>query len=113
MQITMAYLAIAALARHDGVKDIKSTEPCGIWRRELGDWRITLNANGEERPWSDDSTVMVPPFGALLECSGWPCGVIDPAGGAIASVGGASEGKLIKDIEAEIGCSVEDELAKA
>jgi hypothetical protein len=106
MNISRAYMALAMLAKHDGVKDIKTTQPGGIWRRELGDWVITLNGNLEPRA-APGTTTYIPPCTALLECQGWPCGLLDPVGGAIASLGGASEDKLMADIEAEIGMTVE------
>jgi hypothetical protein len=108
MNISLAYAGIAALAKKDGVGKICETQPDGIWRRKLGDWTITLNGNSDRL---NDNGIEIPPFSAMLTCLGWPCGVLDPFGGAIASVGGASEAKLIEDIEAELGVPIEEYMA--
>ena len=47
MQISRAFMAIAMLAKHDGVENINTTQPDGVWRQR----RSLALCVGEARQW--------------------------------------------------------------
>lgn len=107
--MNLAFLGCAALAKHDGIVPLPQD---AIWERKIagGHWVIKFNGTKETRKAGDAD---LRPYSVYVEWCGWPAGIIDPAGGIIATGAMANEDTFIAAIEAELGCSIEAAFAKA
>ena len=103
-----AWLGICALAIKDGVKIPEI--PDGIYRRDIAEWKITFNGTNEDKV---DAGIDLPKFEAYVQYNGWPAGLIGPAGGILAAGAAANEDTFIAAIEAELGCSINEQFHRS
>lgn len=102
--MNLAFLGCGALALKDNVGVIADL-PGGLYRRQIGDWRIVFNGTAEPR--KPDDGPELPPFSVFVEFNGWPAGLIDPRGGIIAAGTVANEDSFVEAIETDLGMPIE------
>lgn len=91
-QISEAMSEIAALAERLGIARINEREGC--WEHRIDDhWSISCN--GHQETTKNSQGVEVPPFSVYVEWCGWPAGIINPYGGAIAAGAAANEAAFV------------------
>lgn len=63
-------------------------------------WRVVLNPHREFVRYGEKAEIEIPPFSCYIEFNGWPAGLINPYGGAIAAGSLANEETFIAAVKA-------------
>ena len=96
--IPLAFMRLVELHAARKLPDLKAMG--GAWTCEIGNgWIARLNGTTVDR---EIDGFKVPPFSALVECDGWPAGLIDPGGGTIAAGARINEAALVTALETAI-----------
>lgn len=88
VRVSELFYLLVLLCQHRGHRVIKDQ----VVKLEI-DKRWTATMNGHRTVQQN-----IPPFGAYIEYNGWPAGVIDAHGGAIAAGEAANERALIRAV---------------
>lgn len=92
MKISEAFYAAAEFAMSRGARNLVNVP--GTWESAVGEnWWIAINAHGDDVQCSRG--IAVPPRSIYIEFNGWPFGIINSAGGRIASGDIANEETFI------------------
>lgn len=98
-QISVAMLAIADLAITLGAAPMTKYEGC--WEHQVDDnWWIAINGHGDDKKCSKGPNVK--PYCCYVEFNGFPAGLLNPYGGAIAAGIVANEDAFISALQKAI-----------
>ena len=91
------FVLTAELATKRGARSIKDLPGC--FEMQIDErWWVAINGHGRAMKCSKDAEVAS--FGMYFERDGWPCGLVDAGGGAIAGEG--KEDELVAALRAAI-----------
>ncbi len=95
-QVCTVFAKIADLACLLGVANLNQRDDC--WEYQIDShWFIAVN--GHETPTKTKDGIEVEPFGCYVKFNGWPAGLFNPFGGAIAAGTLANEDAFIKALD--------------
>ena len=104
MKIVRAFLAVAELAKKDGLSNLNQLPDC--WERKIGEeWWIALNAHDTPKlaksvdGCSAAEGFLVPPFSVYAERNGFPAGYFNASGGVFMR---STEDEFIAAVEREV-----------